>query len=393
MAIKTVKDNIFYFGSLDPERKIFDQLVPLPDGTSYNSYFVKGSEKSVLIDTVHPTKVQELTEKIKEAGIQKLDYIVSNHAEQDHSGSLPVLLELFPDVQIITNQKCKELIIDLLHVDPEKITVVGEGDTISLGDKTLQFIMAPWVHWPDTMFTYIKEDKAIFTGDFLGSHLSDDIVFVENEARVYDAAKRYYAEIMMPFRSHSAKYVKKLQELELDIIMPSHGPVHDKPSFILDAYEDWTSDNVKRLVMIPYVSMYESTKIMVEYLAEELKKKNIEVHTYDLIETDIGEVAVSLVDAAAIVVGCSMVLAGPHPSVAAGAFLINALRPKAKLMSIIGSYGWGGNMIGKIQEMLGNIKAEVLEPVVIKGRPKDEDLKLLDRLANELATKCDELCK
>lgn len=387
MTIQSIKDNVFYYGSPDKERKLFDQLVPLPHGTSYNSYFVKGSEKTALIDTVYPPRIHELIEKLTETGIQKLDYIVCNHGEQDHSGALNVLLEKYPDVKILTNSKCKELIQEMLLVDESVFQVIADGETVSLGDKTLQFIMAPWVHWPDTMFTYIPEEKLLFTCDFLGSHFASDSLYVEDKEVIYESAKRYYAEIMMPFRAHAAKHLKKIKEMDVDMILPSHGPIYQEPSFILDAHEEWTSDNVKNEVVIPYVSMYESTKIMVEYLQKALEDRGVKVHLFDLIQTDIGELAITLVDAATLVIGSSMVLSGPHPAVAYGAYLINALRPKTKFVTIVGSYGWGGNMVGKLQEMIGGMKAEQLEPTVIKGKPKEADFKLLDNLADLIVEK------
>lgn len=387
MTIQSIKDNVFYYGSRDKERKLFDQLVPLPHGTSYNSYFVKGSEKTALIDTVYPPRIHELIEKLTETGIQKLDYIVCNHGEQDHSGALNVLLEKYPDAKILTNSKCKELIQEMLIVDESVFQVIADGETVSLGDKTLQFIMAPWVHWPDTMFTYIPEDKLLFTCDFLGSHFASDSLYVEDKEVIYESAKRYYAEIMMPFRAHAAKHLKKIKEMDVDMILPSHGPIYQEPSFILDAHEEWTSDNVKNEVVIPYVSMYESTKIMVEYLKKALEDRGVKVHLFDLIQTDIGELAITLVDAATLVIGSSMVLSGPHPAVAYGAYLINALRPKTKFVTIVGSYGWGGNMVGKLQEMIGGMKAEQIDPTVIKGKPKEADFKLLDNLADVIVEK------
>jgi flavorubredoxin len=387
MKMTELAPSIFACGEKDKDRKMFDQLVPLPEGTTYNSYFVKGSEKSALIDTIYPPKIDLLLAKIQEAGIEKIDYIVSNHAEQDHSGAIPALLEKFPEAMVVTNERVKDNVVSMLHVPEDKFIIIKDGDEISLGDKTLRFILAPFVHWPDTMFTYLVEDEYLFTCDFLGAHYTTGSVWADYSDDLLTAAKRYYAEIMMPFRTFCAKYITKVKEINPKVVLPSHGPIYDKPKFIIEAYEDWTSDKVKNKVIIPYVSMYESTKIMAEYLALKLEDAGVEVILWDLIEGDTGELLIDAVDAATLVIGASMVLAGPHPSAVYASYLLNALKPKLKYYSIIGSYGWGGNLTKVIESMFTMIKPEKLEYVIIKGRPKDDDFAKLDALANEIVEK------
>lgn len=201
MGIKKLKEDIYFVGALDRDRRLFDELIPLPDGTSYNAYLIKGSEKTALIDSVDPPMYSTLTDNLEELNTEKIDYIISHHAEQDHSGSLPKLIKKYPESKIITNQKCKSMIMDLLPVPDKKFMVVGDDDAVSLGNKTLQFILTPWVHWPETMSTYLKEEKILFSCDFFGSHYAADELFVKDVKEIYNAAKRYYAEIMMPFRT------------------------------------------------------------------------------------------------------------------------------------------------------------------------------------------------
>jgi len=171
------------------------------------------------------------------------------------------------------------------------------------------------------------------------------------------------------------------------MIAPSHGPIHDKPDFIFEAYRDWVYSPPKNIVLLPYISMHGSTKKMVEYFVDALVERGITVKQFNLAKTDIGKLAMALVDAATIVVGSPTVLVGPHPNVVYGVYLVNALRPKLKFASIIGSYGWGGRMVEQIKGMLSNLKVELLEPVVTKGFPKDEDFKALDKLADEILNK------
>jgi len=389
--MKQLKPNIYFVGAIDWDRRLFDELIPLPDGTSYNAYLIKGSEKTALLDTVDPTKTDVLIETIVEVGTDRIDYIVVHHAEQDHSGSIPDILMLYPDAKVITNPKCKGMLIDLLNISEDKFITVDDGQTLSLGDKTLQFVYIPWVHWPETLGTYLQEDKIFFPCDFFGSHLAASGLFVDAEAVVYEAAKRYYAEIMMPFRAPIKKNLEKIKALEIEMIAPSHGPVYDRPEFIIDAYKDWVSDQVKNEVVLPYISMHGSTRKMVEHFVDALVERGITVKQFNLGVTDIGKLAMSLVDAATIVLGSPTVLAGAHPKVAYAAILANALRPKTKFASIIGSYGWGGRMVEQLTGLMPNLKVEILTPVIAKGYPKNDDFTALDRLADEILDKHKEL--
>jgi flavorubredoxin len=391
VAVKKIKEDVYFIGTEDWDRRLFDELIPLPDGTSYNSYLIRGSEKTVLIDSVDPPMCGELTGNLKELNVEKIDYIISHHAEQDHSGSLPELIKKYPGSKIMTNQKCKSMLMDLLPVPDERFMVVKDGDTISLGDKTLQFIFTPWVHWPETMSTYLKEGKILFSCDFFGSHYASDDLFVKDDKKIYTAAKRYYAEIMMPFRTSIVKNLEKIKDLDIDIIAPSHGPVYDNTGFIINAYREWASDRVKNEVVIPYVSMHGSTEKMVEHLKHCLSGKGVAVKVFHLTDTDIGELAMALVDAATLVIGAPTVLAGPHPNVLYAAYLVKVLRPKLKHISIIGSYGWGGKTVEMLTDLVSSLKAEIIEPVVIKGYPKNDDFKLLDGLAGSIISEHKEL--
>ena len=387
MKFQEIKNEIYYCGLNDCDRRIFDELIPLEHGTSYNSYLVKGSEKTAIIDTMYPPKTKEYLKRLTENQVGKLDYIIANHGEQDHSGSIPALLEKYPNAMVVTNPKVAENIKSMLHVPEEKIKVIADGEELSLGDKTLKFIFAPGVHWPDTMFTYIKEDNVICTCDFLGAHYTFGDVFAIESEELMKSAKRYYAEIMMPFRMMCKKYTQMIKDMKVDMILPSHGPVHTNPDYILDLYTDWTSDLPKNLVALPYVSMYESTKEMVDYLAEKLEAKGIKTFKFDIVDDDLGDLAMALVDAATIVLGTSMVLAGPHPMAVNVAYLAAVLRPKAKFASLLGSYGWGGNLFGLIGDLLKPLKLDLIEPLQVKGKPTQEDLQKLDVMAETIYEK------
>ena len=313
-----------------------------------------------------------------------IDYLIANHAEQDHSGSIPNILEKYENAVVITNSKCKELLMEFLPIAEEKFMVIKDGDTLDLGNKTLKFLITPWVHWPDTMVTYLEEDKILFSCDFFGSHRATTELFAGKD--IYRNAKKYYAEIMMPFRAIIRKNLDKLNSIDIDMIAPSHGPVYNDPQFITDAYKDWTSDKTKNEVIIPYISMHGSTQDMVYHLVNALVERKVEAKPLNLTYTDMGEVALELVDATTMVIASPTVLTGPHPSVIYATYLANALRPKLKFVSVMGSYGWGGRMLDQITGMIKTLKVDMISPLIIKGLPKEEDYKKIDEMADEIAS-------
>ena len=261
MKARTICDNVYLIGHVDWDRRLFDALIPLPHGTSYNAYFVRGSEKNALIDTVDPAEWATLAGQLDE--LPAPDYLVIHHVEQDHSGSTPMLLERFPELTIVCNEKARAMLLDHLHIEDERFQVVADGETLSLGDKTLTFVFTPWVHWPETMSTWLAEDQILFSCDFFGSHLATSDLFADRH-EVYDGAKRYYAEIMMPFGPQVLKNIDKVTQYPIKYIGPSHGPVYDDPQFIIDAYRDWAGGEPQNIVCLPFVSMHDSTRLMVE---------------------------------------------------------------------------------------------------------------------------------
>lgn len=385
MKSREICKGVQWMGAVDWNRKLFDALIPLPDGTSYNAYLIQGSEKTVLIDAVDPAKADILKRQL--ANVENIDYIVSQHCEQDHSGTIPQILEMYPQSIVLCSQKAKDLLLEHLDISAERIKTVEDGETLSLGDKSLRFIYTPWVHWPETMVTYLPEDRILFSCDFLGSHLATSDLYAGENPYVMVAAKRYYAEIMMPFRKMIQNNLKKIHDLEFDMIAPSHGPIYDHPEYILSAYEDWVSDKVSNLVVIPYISMHGSTEIMVNYLVDALVERGISVEIFELSTTDIGKLAMALVDAATIVIGTPTVHVGAHPTVVSAVNLANALRPKLKYAAIIGSYGWGTKAVEQISGLIPSLKVEILGTVIAKGLPREETFTALVTLADTIKEK------
>ena len=384
MKPRQIVPNVHLIGSVDWDRRLFDALIPLPHGTSYNAYFVRGSQKNALIDTVDSAKWPELAAQLDE--LPAPDYLVIHHVEQDHSGSTPMVLERFPELTIVCNEKCKGMLIDHLHIDDARFQVVADGDEVSLGDKTLTFLFTPWVHWPETMSTWLAEDKILFSCDFFGSHYATSDIFADKH-EVYDGAKRYYAEIMMPFGPQVLKNIEKVTQYPIEYIGPSHGPVYDDPAFIIEAYRDWAGGEPQNVVCLPYVTMHDSTRMMVDHLTAALADRGVAVERFDLTTLDAGELASSLVHAGTVVIGTCTVLTGPHPLAAYAAFLANALRPRTKYATVIGSYGWAGKAVETLVGMMPKLKVELLEPVLAKGMPREADFAALDALADTIAEK------
>ncbi len=384
MAVRKLVEGIYEIGAVHWDRRLFDGLIPLPQGTSYNSYLIFGRDRVALVDTVDPVKSEVLLENLKKLNVKKLDYVVSNHAEQDHSGTIPTLLEIYPEVRIVTNEKAKGFLKDLLHVEEDRFLIVSEGEKLELGGKTLSFHLTPWVHWPETMVTYLEEDGILFSCDFFGAHIASSELFSKDDDVVYESAKRYYAEIMMPFRIAIRKNLKKIRKMNPKIIAPSHGQVYGNPDFIISAYERWVSDEVKNEVVLAYVSMHGSTEVMVNRMYDRLVEKGVEVKPFNLTQSDIGEYTIALVDAATLVGASPTVLGGLHPAAASAALLTGELRPKLKFVGIMGSYGWGGMMVDQAKTLLKGLNAEFLDPLLIKGLPREEDLKRVDEYADEV---------
>ncbi len=388
MKPRLITDDVYLLGAVDWDRRLFDALIPLPDGTSYNAYFVQGLEKNVLIDTVDPAKCRTLMAQLDT--LPAPDYLVIHHVEQDHSGCTPALLERYPDLVVVCNEKARGMLVDHLHIDDARVRVIADGDTLELGGKTLTFLFTPWVHWPETMCTWLEQGRILFSCDFFGSHYATNDVFADKH-EVYDGAKRYYAEIMMPFGGQVLKNIDKVTRYPIRYIGPSHGPVYDDPAFIIEAYKDWAGGEPQNIVCLPFVSMHDSTLLMVDHLTSALTDRGVAVERFDLTSLDAGELATSLVHAGTIVLGTPTVLTGPHPLAAYAAFLANALKPRTRYATVIGSYGWAGKTVETLVGMMGKLKVEFLEPVMAKGLPRAEAYAALDALADTIAEKHKEL--
>jgi len=381
--------NVYYVGVKDRDRRLFDSLIPLPQGTTYNAYLIK-DERTALIDTVNPGFEVELEARINHVHqASEIDYIIMNHAEPDHAGAIPYLLEKNTKAKLVTTKRGAEAARIYFQTPEDRIKIVSDGETLDLGTKTLRFIEAPMLHWPETMFTFLEEDRILFTCDFLGLHTAYG--FYDDEVpELIQYAQRYFGEIMMPYRAMGKRGLDKIKDLEIKLIAPSHGPIHQNPQRILEAYQRWTSGETLDKVILVYVSMWKSTEKMIKQLAETLEKEGIDAPVYNLVSADVGDIAKDLVDAKGIVLGTPTVLGRMHPLAVYAAHLVKVLKPPAKYGVVLTSYGWGKGALSHASEMLGPTGLEVVGAVEINGSPNKESYEQISQIGETLAKKIKE---
>lgn len=388
--IQEISKNVYWVGVRDWNRRVFDALIPLPKGTTYNAYLIVGSEKKALIDTVNPGFEKELEEKIsKVMNPTEIDFVVMNHAEPDHAGSIPYVVSINSKAKLVTSVRGAKMAQIFYHVPEERIIAVRDGESLSLGDKTLRFVEAPMLHWPETMFTYLVEDKILFPCDFFGSHVAQGLYDDEVEDLLV-FAQRYFGEIMMPFKNMGQKALEKIKALDIRLIGPSHGPVHRNTERILDVYRKWTNGETKQKAIVVYATMWNHTEKMVQPMVDTLISEGIEVAKYNLLVSDIGDVAKDLVDSRAIVLGTPTVLGGAHPLAVYATYLVKALRPPAKYGVVLSSYGWGGGAVKHVQEVLGQTSMQIVGAMEINGPPSESDIGKIVDLGKTLAGKIKE---
>ncbi|OGS41065.1 MAG: MBL fold hydrolase [Euryarchaeota archaeon RBG_13_31_8] len=385
--IPQLTKDVFSVGVKDWNRRMFDALIPLPQGTTYNCYFIKGKEKTAQIDTVNPGFEGELIQKIDQiSDVKNIDFLIMNHAEPDHAGSIPVIMSESKKAMLITTEKGAKMAQTFFDIQDNRIKIVKDGEKLDLGGKTLQFISAPWLHWPETMFTYLIEDKILFPCDFFGAHTATGIYDDDVDDLIF-FAKRYYGEIMMPFNRMGNNAMEKIKDLKIEMIAPSHGPIYKNPKKIMDVYKKWTKGETEEKAIIIFVSMWKSTEKMINAITETLLSNNIKVSKFDLTNADIGDIARELVDSKAVVLGVPTVLGGMHPLGIYASYLVKALRPPLKYAVVLSSFGWGGGAIRQVSEILGPSGLEIVGTVDINGPPKDSDYQKILELGNQLVEK------
>lgn len=387
MKTLQLNDSLYWTGVMDPELRTFDIIMHTEFGTTYNSYVLKGSEKTVLFETAKEKFWDEYKASLEELGVLgSIDYIVMDHTEPDHAGSIARILELNPRASVVGTGTAISFLKEIANCDFRSIAV-KDGDSLSLGDKTLTFHVLPNLHWPDTMYTYIEEDKVLVTCDSFGSHYCHDGILrsTVTDTEGYDRATKYYFDnIIGPFKNpYMVKALEKVGTLDVDMICPGHGPVLDETADIISKYKDWCGvadgsayrKSDKKLVVMPYVSAYGYTGILAEKIAEGIRDSgDIELHMYDLVTDDSSSVKDDLAAADGILLGTPTIVGEalePIWSLTLGMF---PPTHKGKLASAFGSYGWSGEGVPHIIERLKQLKMNVLDGFTVRFKPSEAQL-------------------
>lgn len=383
-----ITENIYSVGVLNPNLRIFDVVMATEYGTSYNAYAVQGTEKTALIDCTHLDFFDEYIENVKAVcDISKLEYLVMNHNEPDHSGAICKLLELAPNIKIVVSQAGSIYLKNIVNCDCANIIIAKDGDEIDLGGKTLKFISAPFLHWPDSIFTYVKEDKVLFSCDFLGAHYCEPRMFdykmLDKRKAPYDTALLgYFNAIFGPFKPYVQKGLAKIADLEIDFACTSHGPILTKNGFLPEAlakYEEWSVPKANTCKQIPlfYCSAYNNTTKIAAAIAEGIRETlpEAQVSCFDLNEHTMGEMCEKLNCADAFLIGSPTINKDAVPPIwhlLAGMDAVNCAKKPA---AIFGSYGWSGEAFKNIRSRLDCLKINVFEnDFKIIFVPTDEEL-------------------
>lgn len=384
-----IKEGVYWVGVKDPKLRIFDVIMQAEYGTTYNSYLIVGSEKVALIDTVKETFKDEFFKKIEEiVPLEKIDYIVINHTEPDHSGALPYLLEK-TSAKVIASKNASMFLKEILHKDIGPM-LVGDNDKISLGNKTLEFISAPFLHWPDTMITYLPEDKILFSCDFLGCHYCDEKLFNDETLDFSFAFEHYFMTIMRPFKDYALQAIKKIETKEIEIIAPSHGPILRKdPWYYVNKYKEWATPKKKdgKSAVIFYASPYGGTGKLAQAIAEGLASEGIKTEIFDLVGTSIPSVIDIIEDSDALIVGSATINGDAIKPVWDLLSSLSTINLKNKIGFAFGAYAWSGEAAKLIENRLKDLKLKVPEPYFrAQMVPTEEDYAKAREIGKKLAS-------
>lgn len=384
-----LKDDIYWVGSLDPELRVFDIIMETTFGTTYNSYLVAGSKKTAVFETVKAKCFGEYKEKLIEilGDIKKIDYIVVNHTEPDHAGSVAMLLDLVPTAKVVGSENAIDFLKEIANREFDSI-IVKHGDTIDLGNKTLKFVSAPFLHWPDSIYTYIPEDNVLVTCDSFGSHYSFDEVLYSKipESKKEDymsALVYYYTAIFSPFKKYVLEAIEKIKDYKIDMICTGHGPVLDKnPLEIVKLYKEWSTDvnpNTKKTIVIPYCAAYGYTGEIAKKIVEGISTKgDFNIKSYEINIANYGALKGDIMNdiyfAEGILFGTPTINGDALPLIWDIAISLSPIVHGGKTVSAFGSYGWSGEGVPNIISRLDQLRMNVLDGFRIRFKPSAKNL-------------------
>lgn len=394
-----ITEDLFWVGALDPNLRIFDIIMETKFGTSYNSYLLKGSDGIALFETVKEKFFDEHLDKIRSiVNLEDINYVVVNHTEPDHAGSVEKILEYAPNATVVGSTLAIKYLSEIIN-KPFKSKVVKDGETLSLGNKTLKFISAPQLHWPDTMYTYVIEDETLITCDSFGAHYCDERVLesaIEDskEDDYIEAYNYYFRMIMGPFKPFMLKALDKIKDLNLKYICPGHGLVLDHTNIekFVNLYREWCqpTKREKQSIVIPYVTAYGYTEEIAKEIKRGIEASNFDVDIlmYNLVTADMNEVLNEINQCSGLLLGSPTLLSDTLPQIWTILSSLNPVIHKGLPASCFGSYGWSGEALKNINERYKQLKFNVVcEPLGIVFRPSEENLKSAYDFGLEFANK------
>ncbi|MDH5713139.1 MAG: flavodoxin domain-containing protein [Candidatus Bathyarchaeota archaeon] len=392
-----VLENLFWVGAVDWNVRHFHGFTySTHRGTTYNAYLIV-DEKTALIDSVYGPFATEMIERIREIiDPSKIDYVVANHVETDHSGAISEILKLAPQAKVVGTARCKEG-LQKHYFGNWDFQVAKTGDEINLGERSLRFIEAPMLHWPDSMFTYVEKDALLLPNDAFGQHLATSKRFDDevDEKILMEEAAKYYANILWPFSRLVIRKIEEIQKLGLKInmIAPSHGIIwRSNSTKIVEAYLAWAKGDAIRKILVVYDTMWGSTEKMAKAIVEGISSEGVETMLFRLPFSDRGDIIKELLEAKGILVGSSAINNGVLPTVAPFLEELQGLRPRNKIAAAFGSYGWGGGAVKTIEEKLQKAGMEIVAPALtVKWVPEENEIQRCFEFGKEFAKKVAEV--
>ena len=394
-----IKNNVYYIGVLDEKLKAFDIIMNLDHGTSYNSYLVKGEKEVAIIDSVKSNFVEEYIKNIeKHVKIEDINYLIVNHSEPDHAGSIETLLKMNPNIEVCGTKMAIDFVRNIINFD-FKSKVLTANDSIDLGNKELKFFAFPMLHWPDSMYTYLKEDKMLFTCDSFGAHYASKKIFNDLEEpdgvlknqTILKEYKYYFDNILGPFkRPFLVNALNKISLIPIDYICPGHGLIIRKsPEKYIKLYSKWCEEEkIKTKITVCYVSSYGYTKKMAEAIVEELKKYDIQVKEYDLQKDSMKDAKDDLKTSQGIIIGSPTILGEALPPIYEAMSGLNPIINKGMYALSFGSYAWSGEAALNINNCFKLLKFNTpFDPIRVKLNPSDYDLEQIKEVAGKFAKK------
>ena len=385
-----VVENVHWVGVKHADLRVFDDLFPTRNGTTYNSYLIQGTEKTALIDTVKAPFAEEFFGKVAEhIDPAKVDIVVVNHTEPDHSGAVVKLIEKNPDVLIYCSKAAENFLKQLLN-RPFNAVIVKDGDEIDLGGKTLRFILAPYLHWPDTIFTYLVEDELLFSCDAFGAHYCSDKLFDDEINEFYTDFHFYFDCIVRPFKDKVRDALEKCAGLPIKMVCPSHGPIRrSSGQFAIESYARWCAapvSNSRPKALLAVLSSHGNTRDMADVITTELEKQGVDVELFSLSEMRDDDYRDALEHADVLLIGTPTIQRDAPPHVWHALSLISSVTPKAKLGAVFGSFGWSGEAVKMVEQRLTGLKYKlVADGVTFRFTPTEENVAACRSFAEQVA--------